>query len=82
MSEFTPNDYVTIVLTEHGADLLNAKGRHLNDAFPKQPMWRTDFKEGDEVRDQFWSVVGDFSECWRAGAAMPFSDLRLGEAGK
>lgn len=74
---FTPNDYVTVVLTGAGADTLNAEGRRFNAQFPSFARWRTDWRMGEQYRGQFWSVCDDFRDHWAAGAAMPFSDMRL-----
>lgn len=74
---FTPNDYVTVTLSEAGAEALNAKGQRLNEAFPKGPRWRTDYTAGEEVREQFWCLMKDFVEFWGDGSAMPFTDMRL-----
>ena len=74
---FTPNDVCTVVLTKEGANTLNQRGRRLNDVFGPNVNYRTDWKSGDEWRCQFWIMGQKFKDHWDAGAAMPFSDLRL-----
>lgn len=76
--KFTPNDYVTVTLSAPGAEVLNEKGKYLNSRFPETPpRWRTDHKEGQELKAQFWSIMGDFKDSFFAGAKMSFTDMVL-----
>lgn len=73
---FTPNEYCVVTLTEAGANALNTKGKALNETFPRG-CWRTDWKENEDYRAQFWAMCAAFEGSWRAGAPMAFSDMRL-----
>ena len=69
---FNHNDYVSVTLTEEGAEFLSYKMKEFYDAYPKLPRRREVFKEGEVYRTQFWSLINEFHEAMQLGVQSPF----------
>lgn len=69
---FNFNDFVQATLTGSGAEHLSCLCRNFYDSPPKLTRGRTDYKEGDIYKGQFWSLVRDFEGPLYLGTQGPF----------
>lgn len=73
------NDAVVIVLTAHGARLLNAYHKSVNERLAKfrdAEKYATDYKEGDVFEGQLWCIFECFNDYnWHIGADAPFTRI-------
>lgn len=61
--EFNINHKVSFVLTKSGAVTLNIHFKECNDLFIEKNFkarYKDDYEEGDEYRDQMWSIMEIF----------------------
>lgn len=73
------NDKVAVVLTAHGAKLLNehqAKVNELLSIYKAVKLYPADYKEGDVYEDQMWRIFECFNDYnWHIGADAPFTRI-------
>ena len=53
-------DRVTVVLTKHGANVLNNQNKEYNDKFPKAERRRTDYDVGMFLSDSLFNIINTF----------------------
>ena len=71
--QFNHNDYVTVTLTEEGAEHLSKLRKEFYDAYPQIKNRRKEvFEEGEIYKAQFWSLIDDFHEAMQLGVQSPF----------
>lgn len=68
------NDCVKVILTQRGADILNAMNSNYKEQIPSL-NWRTDYKDGDTYKTSLWSLFADFGNYMCAGAEITFTKL-------
>ena len=69
------NDQVVVTLTAAGARHLNAFYGYYAKKFPSL-VWKTDFKEGDDLKSSLWDILGIFAGYYQAGKEIVFTNLR------
>jgi len=71
--KFNHNDYVTVTLTKEGAEHLTKKWEDLQRAYPKLKLRdKSQFKEGEVYKTQFWDLINNFGDRIGAGFMSPF----------
>ena len=55
-------DRVTVVLTKHGANVLNNQNKEHNDKFPKTERRRTDYDVGMFLSDRLFNIINTFKD--------------------
>ena len=68
------NDQVVVTLTGSGARHLAFYGYYAK-KFPSLG-WKTDFKEGDDLKSSLWDILGIFAGYYQAGKEIVFTNLR------
>lgn len=66
-------DPATIVLTELGANILNAENVDFNEKFNHE--LKTDYKEGDVYENPLWLILVHFNDCYGDPFRPPFTNL-------
>lgn len=57
------NDYVSFTLTQRGADIINSHNEYRSQKVKGRYCgYKTDYKEGDEYKNQFHTVIQIFGE--------------------
>jgi len=75
--KFNHNDYVTVILTKEGAQHLTKKREELQRGYSKLTLRdKSQLKEGDIYKTQFWDLINDFGDRIGVGFISPFE---LGE---
>lgn len=69
---FNHNDYVSVTLTKEGAEHISALRKEFYDTYPALKRGKESYIEGEVLRTQFWSIVGDFHEMITLGSMSPF----------
>lgn len=70
---FNINDWWFVTLTEKGAETLNKLHRKYHEEYPGLALGlRTDYKAGEEYKQQGWSMMQIFSEDIGLGLQAPF----------
>ena len=69
---FNHNDYVSVILTKEGAGHISALRKEFYDTYPGLKRGKESYIEGEVLRTQFWSIVGDFHEMITLGSMSPF----------
>lgn len=79
--KISPNDTVHVTLTATGADTLNELNRKANTGFLLRSTvrLRTDYAEGEVLRDQLWHIFKVFGDKLDLGLVVPFTELWLAE---
>ena len=70
--KFNHNDYVSVTLTKEGAEHISALRKEFYDTYPALKRGKESYIEGEVLRTQFWSIVGDFHEMITLGSMSPF----------
>lgn len=69
------NDYVTVVLSQKGADILNQQEAFYNARIMKyNPKF---YMKGDTYKSQLHSLMYDFGDCCYPGADSPFLNCEV-----
>ena len=55
-------DRVTVVLTQHGANVLNKQNKEHNDKFPNEKSLRTDHTAGELLSDNLFNIINTFKD--------------------
>lgn len=55
-------DEVTVVLTQHGANVLNKQNKEHNDKFPNEKSLRTDHTAGELLSDNLFNIINTFKD--------------------
>ncbi len=76
MEEIDLNDTVTVELTEWGAVYLNALNTYKSEIDTGNPVYKTDYKEGDIYRDQLYQLIAEFKDGIRLDKPKPFNKLK------
>lgn len=71
------NQQATVILTQRGADILNAENKKWNDFFHYKGIERfskEDYKAGEVYRNQLWSLFETFGGDKMSLGCMAFAD--------
>lgn len=73
---FNINCFARVRLTKAGADILNDKLKEYSEFMTEDMLHnlygRDEFKEGDEFRDELWSIMSIFGPYITHGCDVPF----------
>lgn len=72
--KITPNDSCTVVLTQLGADVLNAENIKANAHLACLAL-KQNYVAGDTYKAQLWHIMKTFGDYCHLGSKIPFSDL-------
>lgn len=65
-------DRVTVVLTQHGANVLNNKNKEYNEKFPDSDCLRTDHAAGEFLSDRLFNIIDTFKDHIHLGGIVCF----------
>lgn len=68
-------DRVTVVLTKHGANVLNKQNKEYNDKFPKAERRRTDYVVGELLSDHLFNIINTFKDHFNPGSCVCFINI-------
>ena len=68
-------DRVTVVLTKHGANVLNNQNKEYNDKFPKAERRRTDYDVGMFLSDSLFNIINTFKDHFNPGSCVCFTNI-------
>ena len=68
-------DRVTVVLTKHGANVLNNQNKEYNDKFPKAERRRTDPDVGMFLSVSLFNIINTFKDHFNPGSCFCFTNI-------
>lgn len=68
-------DRVTVVLTKHGANVINNQNKEYNDKFPKAERRRTDYVVGELLSDHLFNIINTFKDHFNPGSCVCFINI-------
>ena len=68
-------DKVTVVLTKHGANVLNNRNKEYNDKFPKARRLRTDYDVGMFLSDNLFNIINTFKDHFNPESYVCFTNI-------
>ncbi len=68
-------DRVTVVLTKHGANVLNKQNKEYNDKFPKAERRRTDYDVGMFLSDNLFNIINTFKDHFNPESYVCFMNI-------
>lgn len=68
-------DRVTVVLTKHGANVLNNRNKEYNDKFPKARRLRTDYDVGMFLSDNLFNIINTFKDHFNPESYVCFTNI-------